>query len=1016
MTNNIIWNRLLGTSATDFNNGLTIGSDGAIYVTGYTEGNLDGRTNAGGADIFITKYLPDGTKAWTILTGTVGRDEGRAITAGSDGAIYVTGNTPTLLNGVYSSNVFLTKYLSDGSIAWTRQLGTNNLDQSRAITKGIDGATYVGGYTYGNLSGIVNSGAADAFIAKYGADGSLYWTRLLGTSAVDAIYSMTTGLDGAIYASGFTRGNIGGQTNNGGNDAFITKYLPDGSLSWTRILGTLNEDHATAIKTGSDGHIYMAGYSQGNLDGQGNRGYWDAFIAKYSPDGNRVWLRQLGTPVNDFAYSLTIGNDGSIYLGGSTTGNLDGQINNGGNDAFISKFLPDGTRVWTRLIGSAGLDVAHALATAGDGSIYAAGDTSGNLGGQINNGGETDVFISKVIEGNGVSLSISAVNATRLEGNSGVGAFTFSITRSGNTTGSHAVNWTVAGTGTTPANVADFGAAFPSGVVNFAPGETSKLITVNVRGDTTIEADETFAVNLSVPTNGATLAVTSAVGTIQTDDFASLAITATNSVQTEGNTGSKAFTFTVTRTPNALISNSVNWSVSGTGTTPANGTDFAAGVLPSGSVTFAPRETTKTITVSVRGDTTIEQDETFQVTLSGPTNGATISTLRATGIIRTDDTGLAVTPMSANRNEGNTGTTAFTFNVTRSGNTSIGNSVNWAVTGSGATPANSDDFGGVFPSGTVSFVAGELTKQISLNVTGDTTIEPNETFSVTISAPSNGAVLTMATANGTITNDDIANRAPTDLNLSRDDVDENLAAGSAVGSFSTVDPDVGNTFTYSLVSGTGSTDNGLFSISGSQLRTKSIFDFETRNSYSIRVQTTDGGGLSFQKQFTIRVKDINETVQLIGDDDDDNLVGTAGNDYMEGQGGEDTLNGGAGNDTLTGGDDLDTLTGGLGNDHFRFDTVDDDSTDRITDFNVANDTIAISAGAFGGDLIPGAFITQSQFRLGAVATTDDQRFIYNGATGALFYDVDGRQSNTPIQLATLNTGLALTNMDILIVA
>ena len=117
-----------------------------------------------------------------------------------------------------------------------------------------------------------------------------------------------------------------------------------------------------------------------------------------------------------------------------------------------------------------------------------------------------------------------------------------------------------------------------------------------------------------------------------------LAIAATNATQTEGNTGSKAFTFTVTRSGNTSGANTANWAVTGNGTNPANATDFANNTLPSGTVSFAAGETSKVITVNVQGDTTVEQNETFAVTLSNPTNGATLTTASATGTITNDDT------------------------------------------------------------------------------------------------------------------------------------------------------------------------------------------------------------------------------------------------------------------------------------------------------------------------------------------------------------------------------------------
>ncbi|WP_051289625.1 cadherin domain-containing protein [Dolichospermum circinale] len=103
------------------------------------------------------------------------------------------------------------------------------------------------------------------------------------------------------------------------------------------------------------------------------------------------------------------------------------------------------------------------------------------------------------------------------------------------------------------------------------------------------------------------------------------------------------------------------------------------------------------------------------------------------------------------------------------------------------------------------------------------------------------------------------NERPTDLTLSNSTVAENKAVGTVVGNLTTTDPDTGNTFTYSLVSGTGATDNSLFTIVDNQLQTNSVFNFESKNSYRIRVKTTDQGGLSFEKQLTIGVSNVNET-------------------------------------------------------------------------------------------------------------------------------------------------------------
>ncbi len=102
------------------------------------------------------------------------------------------------------------------------------------------------------------------------------------------------------------------------------------------------------------------------------------------------------------------------------------------------------------------------------------------------------------------------------------------------------------------------------------------------------------------------------------------------------------------------------------------------------------------------------------------------------------------------------------------------------------------------------------------------------------------------------------NEAPTDIVLSPTLIDENQPSGTKVGTLSATDPDAGSSFTYSLVNGAGSTDNSSFSIVGNELRTNSSFDYQTKNSYSVRIQVTDNKGLTFEKIFTISVTELNE--------------------------------------------------------------------------------------------------------------------------------------------------------------
>ncbi|MCA2708872.1 MAG: VWA domain-containing protein [Microcystis sp. M015S2] len=232
-------------------------------------------------------------------------------------------------------------------------------------------------------------------------------------------------------------------------------------------------------------------------------------------------------------------------------------------------------------------------------------------------------------------------------------------------------------------------------------------------------------------------------------------------------------------------------------------------------------------------------------------------------IINLPSINLAVSPSSVNED----GTTNLVYTFTRTGATTDALTVNYTVGGTATFDTDYTQTGAASftaTTGTVTFAAGSDTATVTIDPTADTNVEDDETVTLNLAPGTGYAIGTTDAVVGIITNTDTdtetpSNQAPTDLALSATTVDENVPVNTVIGTFSTTDPDSGNSFTYSLVTGTGDTDNTAFSIVGNQLQINNSPDFETKNSYSIRVKTTDQGGLSFEKTLTIVVNNVNET-------------------------------------------------------------------------------------------------------------------------------------------------------------
>ena len=101
---------------------------------------------------------------------------------------------------------------------------------------------------------------------------------------------------------------------------------------WTQLLGSSSADRGRSVSTAADGSVYIAGTTNGNLDGQINRGGSDVFLSKFDSDGFKEWIRLLGSSSDEWVYSVSTSADGSVYITGETSGNLDGQINKGYDD------------------------------------------------------------------------------------------------------------------------------------------------------------------------------------------------------------------------------------------------------------------------------------------------------------------------------------------------------------------------------------------------------------------------------------------------------------------------------------------------------------------------------------------------------------------------------------------------------------------------------------------------------------------------------------------------------------
>lgn len=337
---NNAWFEALGQGVFDGTRG--IGSPSAdglgnIYMAGRTRDALDPPTDVpGSTDAFVAKYSDSGVLEWTRQVGTERDDFGTGVFADTAGSVYLTGWTAGKLadpNAV-STDVFLSRFDSSGILQWSRQMGSDREEQPLDLTGDELGNTYVAGYTFGDFGG-ENAGNKDGFVSSYDVEGNHRWTKQFGTDSLDEARGISSDGLGHIYVTGRTDGSLVSGVVNSNSDAFLQQYDTDGNLLWTRhFLGDETDPFASTRGVAADryGNVYVTGNSIGGLPGDLGIAEGDAFLAKFDSTGELHWSTRFGgaEDLTHISWDITVDNLGNIFLAGD-------DVDNGGF-AFLYRF------------------------------------------------------------------------------------------------------------------------------------------------------------------------------------------------------------------------------------------------------------------------------------------------------------------------------------------------------------------------------------------------------------------------------------------------------------------------------------------------------------------------------------------------------------------------------------------------------------------------------------------------------------------------------------------------------
>ena len=279
---------------------------------------------------------------------------------------------------------------SQTTFLWGKQLGTDKAEYAMNHVVDKKGNIYISGKTTGILAG-KNYGQNDGIIMKLDSSGNTLWSRQFGTSGDEDEQWSAIDNTGCVYITGSTTGAFTGK-NFGKEDIFVVKYNPDGKMLWSKQFGTDSTDIGKGIFVDNKGSIYITGSTSGKL-GKTSLGKSDGFIMKLDKNGNQLFCEQFGTNGDDVSIAITGDNNGTIYVCGTTWGDL-GAKNKGLIDVFTGQFTDEGKLVKYTQFGTEDFEIPMAILVDKAKNIYVGGTTSGDLGcKQI---GEGDCFLTKI--------------------------------------------------------------------------------------------------------------------------------------------------------------------------------------------------------------------------------------------------------------------------------------------------------------------------------------------------------------------------------------------------------------------------------------------------------------------------------------------------------------------------------------------------------------------------------------------------------------------------------------------
>ena len=362
-----VWSRQFSDTCFTGTESVAVDPSGNVFLAGSFGGAMNfggGRlTSAGGYDIFLTKFNPNGAHVWSKRFGDIdGYQEAWSVAIAPSGDVVVVGyfrGTVDFGGGPLVSaggeDIFVAKFNPSGAHVWSRRYGDADWQVARSVAVNAIGQVILTGEFYGQVDfgggALVSAGSGDIFIAKLNSSGTYLWSRRFG----DANWQEAWGVAIDPSQNMFLTGDFDGTLNFGtgslvseGGDIFLAKFTPTG-VQWSRRFGDRDYQHAQSLAADPSGNLYLTGYFFGTVDFGGGPlvqvgNTYDLYLAKFDPTGAHMWSQRFGDVDWEETRSVAVDPGGNAFLTGSFGGKLDfgaePLVCDGDYDIFLAKFEP----------------------------------------------------------------------------------------------------------------------------------------------------------------------------------------------------------------------------------------------------------------------------------------------------------------------------------------------------------------------------------------------------------------------------------------------------------------------------------------------------------------------------------------------------------------------------------------------------------------------------------------------------------------------------------------------------